>query len=118
MSLVRRLVVSVCACLALGEPVVGQTPLPVFDPYRVQVLSFRPGSRDDLLMGVSDGEYRLQAHLARIGQDGKHQLLRTLPGFHAALAWLDAATVISADDKGNVWKWPADGGAQTPLVAL
>jgi WD40 repeat protein len=115
---VRRLLALFCASIALCEPLFAQTPLPVFDPYHVQSLSFRPGSRDDVLMGVRDQEYRLQAHLARVSQDGKHLLTRTLPGFHVAMAWLDGNNLVTADEKGTLWRWPVGGGEPMQLVAL
>jgi hypothetical protein len=118
MRFLRRLLPASLAILLFCGSLAAQSPLPLFEPYNVRVMTFRPGSTSDLLMGVWDNDYRLQAHLVRIGADGKPVLVGTLPGFHAAVAWLDADSIVTSTDKGLMHKWPAGGGPPTDFAAL
>jgi WD40 repeat protein len=118
MSFVARLVLSICAVIALAEPLLAQTKALYLEPHSVSTLAFRPGSNTELLMGAYDNEYRIQAHLVRLADDGKHAIQRTLPGFYSALAWLDANHLLTADDKGLLLKWPAAGGNPIQFIAL
>lgn len=85
--------------------------LPPFESYRVVTLAFRPGSGDELLIGLHDQDFRLQAHLVRVGSDGKAIVQRTLPGFFTAIAYLDSGRVATGDERGKLRAWPITGAA-------
>jgi WD40 repeat protein len=118
MSWITRLVSPVCALVVLAAPLSAQQPFQDFEPYRVITLAFRPGSNIELLVGLQDPEYRLQAHLVGASADGRHTMLRTLSGFHAAVAWLDAEHLVTSDDKGLLLKWQFAGGNAMPFATL
>ena len=112
----RLLAPAFTAVLLLSGDLAAQT-LPPFDPYRVVTLAFRPGSGDELLLGLYDKDYRLQAHLVRIGNDGKLAVLRTLPGFFTATAYLDSGRIATGDDQGKLRAWPVAGTAAPEELA-
>ena len=91
--------------------------LPPFEPYKVVTLAFRPGSGDELLLGLYDQDFRLQAHLIRVGTDGKAMVQRTLSGFFTAVAYLDSGRIVTGDEKGKLQAWPITGAAAPEELA-
>ncbi len=106
----RLLAPAFTAVLILSGDLAAQV-LPPFEPYKVVILAFRPGSGNELLLGLYDQDFRLQAHLIRVGPDGKAMVQRTLPGSFTAVAYLDSGRIVTGDDKGKLQAWPAAGTA-------
>ena len=116
-----RGVVKLAAALAILSVVVpagAQSPLPVFDPAIISLLSFRPGSNDTLLLATSDSQGHLQVHLVRLVAEGKPVLTRTLPGSFSAAAWLDEAHVITSGVDSKLESWPLVGESPALLAML
>jgi len=95
-----------------------QTALPVGDAKSIDLLSFRPDRADTLLVARSDGHGQIEARLVRATGGGGFVVARTLPGHFASAAWLDAAHVVTGDDRGRLESWPLDEDEPTVLATV
>lgn len=95
-----------------------QTVLPVVDPQGIDLLSFRPDSADTLLVARSDGHGQIEAQLVRATGGGRFVVVQTLPGRFASAAWLDAAHVVTGDDRGRLESWSLDEDEPTVLATV
>lgn len=87
------------------------------DTRSIDLLSFRPGSADILLLARSDGHGQIEVQLVR-ATGGRFVLVRTLPGHFASAAWLDAAHIVTGGDDGRLESWSLDTEEPAVLVTV